>query len=104
MDSVIAFFQNEQFSFLLALFIPILYKYLPVVKNFTNKANTFLAVFAVWFAKVFVPPAEASIFSNILSIDPVFPSLIIGLSTKLVHELVLSPLFKAIGIKTPVTN
>ena len=97
-ESIIAFFQNNAFATILSLLVVYAYKFFPKFKDFTNKANTFLAAFVAWFSMVFVGQAEASIFSKIISFDPIIPSILIGLADKVIHELLLSPLFKATGI------
>jgi len=102
MDSILAFLNNQQVALVCAMLVPFLYKYLPVTRNLSNGFCTLLAAASAWAANVFAPPAHAAIFGGALaSFGTIFIPFVDALITKLFHDHIFNPAYKAMGLKPP---
>jgi len=102
-DQIIAFLNNQQWAILAAMLVPFIYKYLPWFKNFSNGLCTLLAAISAWAVNVFGPtPAHAAILGGMLApFGSIFLPVIDALVTKLFHDHVMNPAYKAVGLKAP---
>src|SRR6267142_2560619 len=102
MNSILAFLQNQQFAVLAALVVPFIFKYFPAFKKLSNELCTLLAALSAWAANVFVGQAHAAFLGGALGgFASVFIPLIDALITKLLHDNVFNPAYKALGVKKP---
>ena len=104
MDQILAFLNNQQWAILAAMLVPFIYKYFPAFKNFSNGLCTLLAALAAWATNVFGPtPAHAAIFGGALGgFASIFIPVIDALITKLLHDQVFNPAYKAVGLNPPL--
>lgn len=102
MDSILAFLQNQQFAILAALVVPFLFKYLPATKGLSNDLCTILAALSAWCTNVFVGHADAAFLGGALGfLGGIFIPAIDALITKVLHDHVFNPAYKALGVKKP---
>lgn len=102
MDSILHFLQNQQFAILAGLLVPFIFKYFPAFKDFSNELCTLLAALSAWAANVFVGTAHAAFLGGALAgFGGIFIPFIDALITKLLHDNVFNPAYKALGIKKP---
>jgi hypothetical protein len=102
MDSILAFLNNQQFALLAALVVPFLFKYIPAFKGISNQLCALLAALSAWATNAFVPPAHAALLGGALAgFGSIFIPFIDALITKVLHDHVFNPAYKAVGLKTP---
>ena len=103
MDQILAFLNNQQFAIIAAMLVPFIYKYVPAFKTFSNGLCTVLAALAAWATNVFGPtPAHAAFLGGALgAVGSVFIPVIDALITKLLHDHIFNPAYKAVGLKAP---
>lgn len=102
MQGIIDFLNNQQFAILAGLVVPFVYKYVPAFKKLSNEACTILAALSAWATNVFVGTAHASFLGGALAgFGSIFIPAIDALITKLLHDNIFNPAYKALGIKTP---
>lgn len=104
MESVLAFLNNQQFAILAALVVPFLFKYIPAFKGISNDLCAILAALSAWATNVFGPQeAHAAFLGGALgTFGSIFIPAIDALITKVLHDHLLNPAYKVLGVKKPV--
>lgn len=107
LHQILAFVQNQSVALAFAFVLPFVWKYFPAFKDQSNEICTFLAALAAALANLLgATPGNSAILGGALAgiFGPIAAATLGAIDSaimKQVHDHLLNPLWKALGLKKP---